>query len=54
MLLFIVISMQSKNGGRNVQSPDSNYNRMMYDGNISPSSVKTAQKSFQFQVMIHI
>lgn len=33
-----------------MQSPDSNYSRMMYDGNISPSSVKTAQQSFSFQV----
>lgn len=43
--------IQNKNGGRNLQSPDSNYSRMMFDGNISPSSVKTAQQSFTFQVL---
>ncbi|XP_060856051.1 patronin isoform X4 [Metopolophium dirhodum] len=47
---FFQAVTRSKNSGRNLQSPDSNYSRMMFnDGNISPSSVKTAQQSFSFQ-----
>ncbi|XP_022172106.1 patronin isoform X5 [Myzus persicae] len=47
---FFQAVTRNKNGGRNLQSPDSNYSRMMFnDGNISPSSVKTAQQSFSFQ-----
>ncbi|XP_050529806.1 patronin isoform X2 [Daktulosphaira vitifoliae] len=46
---FLQAVARGKNGGRNLQSPDSNYSRIMYDGNISPSSVKTAQHSFSFQ-----
>ncbi|CAH1732677.1 patronin [Aphis gossypii] len=47
---FFQAVTRSKNGGRNLQSPDSNYGRMMFnDGNISPSSIKNAQQSFSFQ-----
>ncbi|XP_025203346.1 patronin isoform X4 [Melanaphis sacchari] len=47
---FFQAVTRSKNGSRNLQSPDSNYSRMMFnDGNISPSSIKNAQQSFSFQ-----
>ncbi|XP_050439779.1 patronin isoform X2 [Adelges cooleyi] len=46
---FFQAVTRGKNGGRNLQSPDSNYGRMMFDGNVSPSSVKTGQHSFSYQ-----
>lgn len=52
MYNFNIFSTQSKNGSGIVQNPEINYNRLIYDGNTSPSSVKTAQSSFQFQVII--
>lgn len=50
--ILSVFILQNKNSGGIVQNPEMNYNRLIYDGSTSPSSVKTAQ-NYQFHVIIN-